>query len=359
MSAASPAPFSIVPVAPPEPQPEPTTAPPKELEPFVLKPRTEPVCQENWDYEDAPSFGFVRILWENAKFFTRLLLPYAVVIGLAVYGFVYRNELRTSVKELHAKLVSEMRPKPADLNAGSIDDDVDPDEYLGPGLSGLTGDNDDSKSEPADDGSMNVDAAARAIEAHVSINVPGSGSGSGVVCSMMGKHALILTNKSLVDHLYWVTNGDRQPNDLPPVKLAYSNGTEVSGEVVWVADGLINLAIIKAECLSTSMKAISWRPPAVPVREGDPVFYVDPGGKRTSEQVARATVTEVAKHAAGNSSVPIVKVSASQIPVGTALYNRQGELVAIHSPAVSPGSDTMALQVSVLETLQPAALLTQ
>ena len=319
----------------------------KPLAPFVLKPRTEPVSQENWLFEDAPTFGFARLVWEDIKYFTRVAVPYCVVIGLVIAAVVYRVEIKTNVSNMHAMLVQRMQP-----TAEAIEMPVDdPTEIIkGP-------DQGTAKEEPANSdtgGQISIDAAARAIQANVVLSIPGQSDGLGVVCGIVGSDALILTNRSSVDRAFLLTGRDQVPEELPRVTVGYANSTTSSGEVIWVADGKIDLAIIKAECLGR-IQPVNWRSNNL-AAEGDRVFYVDP--TQPTAEMVQTEITQVVKDPTAGVPVVKVNVSARQIPMGAGLYSENGELVAISGRGSLPGMSN-AIQVSVLETLQPAALLNQ
>ena len=318
----------------------------EKLAPFVLKPRTEPVSQENWLFEDAPTFGFARLIWEDIKFFTRLAIPYCVIIGLVVAAIVYRVELKSKVSEIHAMLVQRMRPAPEKMEM-PVDDAVGIMENLERDVAEeITASNDHVE--------ISIVAATRAIQANVILSIPGQGDGSGVVCGIVGTDALILTNRSSVDQMFLLTAGDQVSDEFPSVNVAYANNTKSVGEVIWVADGKIDLAIIKAECLGR-IQPVNWRSNNS-AAEGDRVFYVDPS--QTNTEMVQTEITQVVKEP--TAGVPVVKVNVStrKVPMGAGLYSENGELVAISGQGSLAGMSN-AIQVSVLETLQPAALLNQ
>jgi hypothetical protein len=322
----------------------------KKLAPFVIKPRTEPMSQENWNFDEVPTFGFGRIVWEDAKFFSRLALPYCVVIGLLVAGFVYRVELQATVGGIHAELVQRMRPVPDELempvDAAEIVKSlrVETNSDVGDGTAA------GKETEP----SMAVDAANRAIQANVVISIQGQRDGAGVVCGIVGTDALILTNRSSVDQMFFLTAGDQVSDELPSVNIAYANNTKSVGEVVWVADGKIDLAIIKAECLGR-IQPVRRRLGNL-IAQNDRVFYVAPA--LAVDELIETKITQVMEEPTDSVSVVKVNVSAQDVPMGSGLYSENGELVAIQGAGRLAGTGS-AIHVSVLEALKPAALLNQ
>ena len=154
--------------------------------------------------------------------------------------------------------------------------------------------------------------------------------------------------------MFLLTAGDQVSDEFPSVNVAYANNTKSVGEVIWVADGKIDLAIIKAECLGR-IQPVNWRSNNS-AAEGDRVFYVDPS--QTNAEMVQTEITQVVKEP--TAGVPVVKVNVStrKVPMGAGLYSENGELVAISGQGSLAGMSN-AIQVSVLETLQPAALLNQ
>jgi hypothetical protein len=277
-------------------------------------------------------------------FLGRTFLPYVIVASLIGAGYYYRTELQSNINRLHGKLVSELRPEV-----------VEPE----PPLDGAEPANDPSLEEanaPASDtANLNRDAAALAMQASVQVAVQGMDAGSGVVCDISGKDALVLTNLSLIDPTFRLTGVESSPSKLPRVQLIYSDATRATGEVVWVASGGVDLAIVRASGLSTGIQPM--KPVAsAAIAAGDPVFYVSSPGSIT-ERMARTVVLDVTADT-NVQATPVVQVEATELAVGTALYNRDGELVAISGQSdVLSGGTAMAVHVSALGDVDTPSLL--
>ncbi|MFK7819600.1 MAG: serine protease [Planctomycetaceae bacterium] len=317
-----------------------------ELPPFQIQPESEFSNVEDWDstdYED-PQPGSLKILFFNVLFLVRAIAPVASVAGLLFAGFYYFGDISQTVNQWHTKIATTMRPEPVDTGLGEILDEMPQSKPL---------------AKRALTENLSDQAASVAIQANVQLSVPGVSSGSGVICDVSGEEALILTKRSLIDQEFWISQGKitTSPAQLPNVELVYSDASQATGEVVWVAAGGVDLAIVRASAPVNGLKPVK-RQATSAVSIGDVVFYVEaPGG--FTERMARTTVLEVSEPGAdSDEDVPLVQVDSTALAIGSGLYNKAGELVAISGGSdVLAGGETTAVHISALGDLDTPSLL--
>ena len=192
----------------------------------------------------------------------------------------------------------------------------------------------------------------------VRLEIEGMAPAHGVVCAVDEQGACILTNRSTVDRLFSITGGPDSPPRLPTaaVRVVYADSSLAVAHVEWVATNGIDLALLRTDRVSSSVKPALWRG-GDQISPGDTVYFGHEMSN-SSWDVLRTAVQEVGRTTMGGRSIPIVQVRKQGLLAGTGLYNDTGELVAIAGPDsfATPANRQSAIQLTLLEELKPPGL---
>ncbi len=267
----------------------------------------------------------------------RTLFPFVAIACLLGAGFFYRDTIKEKVLQYHGKVAEAVRPKPM--------------EFAPPPP---------QETDVADVDPATAEAVDRVLRTNVRVAIEGIGTtGAGVVCSIVGSEAYIVTNRSVVDQSYSRTSGKVASYKLPDVQLEYSDFTKARGEVVWTEDGN-DLVIIRANRVGPQAQAADWKGPRE-VDTGDQVFFLD-GPVVTNDEgeteLQHTGIAEVRSEEQSDREIPIVTLDSTELPNGTGLFDKTGQLIAIAGPVHSTGTDdpAAAIVVSLLDQIRPDVL---
>ena len=164
-------------------------------------------------------------------------------------------------------------------------------------------------------------------------NLWGSAIGSGVILRVANGSALIVTNRHVVDSNFPDGGGDDSvklgEGDVLRVKLV--GQPNVVGQIVWMAGGGIDLALIRAAVTSDKPLAARWNV-APKATVGDPVFAVgNPHGLGWT--LTRGDVSQLRRQNQGGAALRVIQTSAAINPgnSGGGLYDENGHLIGINT----------------------------
>jgi serine protease Do len=205
----------------------------------------------------------------------------------------------------------------------------------------------------------------RAMSASVVLEVShgrliGAAAGSGVILELANDHALLVTNRHVVDPLFTGDGKDANNlDDLPPVKVRFIDQTEGAGKVVWMAPSGIDLALVRVPGPSSKAMAALWTAHR-PVRIADPVFAIgNPhrlGWTHTQGAVSQLRIQLVNGH-----KVRLIQTQTAINPgnSGGGLFDKEGYLIGIATwtsdKRLSEGLN-FAISLDALVDSQPAML---
>ncbi|NQV28509.1 MAG: trypsin-like peptidase domain-containing protein [Rhodopirellula sp.] len=164
-------------------------------------------------------------------------------------------------------------------------------------------------------------------------NLWGSAIGSGVILRIANGSALIVTNRHVVDSNFPGNHSDEpaEPGEGDSLRVKLVGQPNVVGQLVWVASGGIDLALIRAAVTSDKPLAAWWN--AVPnATLGDPVFAVgNPHGLGWT--LTRGDVSQLRQQRYGGSTLRVIQTSAAINPgnSGGGLYDENGYLIGINT----------------------------
>jgi len=181
---------------------------------------------------------------------------------------------------------------------------------------------------------------ARAMKSNVLIQTPGdlahlrgTGIGSGIIVRIQDKTAWIVTNRHVVDSAFSEDHSTAGEPALPSVRLtvkAYGQ-PPVSGQLVWMAPGGIDCALVTIPVTSDEIMAAIWdAEPDLAV--GNSVFAVgNPHGLGWS--YTRGDLSQLRLQSKGAREIRIIQTSAAINPgnSGGGLYDDQGHLLGINT----------------------------
>mgnify|MGYP002629306263 FL=1 len=177
----------------------------------------------------------------------------------------------------------------------------------------------------------------RAMMANVLIQVQqglgdlwGSAIGSGVILSISDGSALIVTNRHVVDSNFPGSDSD-EVDDGSTLRVKLVGQPNVIGQIVWMAQGGIDLALIRAPVTSDKALAAWWE--VVPrATLGDAVFAVgNPHGLGWT--LTRGDVSQLRRQNYGGTALRVIQTSAAINPgnSGGGLYDDDGHLIGINT----------------------------
>lgn len=180
----------------------------------------------------------------------------------------------------------------------------------------------------------------RAMMANVLIQVQqgmddlwGSAIGSGVILSIADGSALIVTNRHVVDSDFPGNDSNEtiEPGSGDTLRVKLVGQPNVIGQIVWMARGGIDLALIRAPVTSDKPLAAWWE--VVPrATLGDPVFAVgNPHGLGWT--LTRGDVSQLRRQSYGATALRVIQTSAAINPgnSGGGLYDNDGHLIGINT----------------------------
>jgi S1-C subfamily serine protease len=195
----------------------------------------------------------------------------------------------------------------------------------------------------------------RAMRANVSLD-HSQGQGSGVVVQRDGDEVIILTNRHVIDP----KRDDLAPDlkTLPRIRVSYYDDQSNPGQVLWVAPGGIDLAIVKARA-PRDIEPVPWSA-RTSVAAGQEVFAVgNPVGLGWT--YTRGVVSALRELSQDGHQVGIVQTD-TKITFGNSgggLYSQTGELIGINTAIVDPSLGSglgFAIRPHVLAELKPPGL---
>lgn len=200
----------------------------------------------------------------------------------------------------------------------------------------------------------------RAYRANVRIDVEGFGLGSGIVCEMPGETAMILTNRHVIDPEFEYSSAPTvDPKNLPMVEVTYVDGSKKPGEVIWVANDRVDLAVVRAICPASGVEVADWRE-TPRIRVGERVFAVgNPVGLGWT--LTQGSVSALRQRKLSKRNVPVVQIDATinQGNSGGGLYNESGQLIGINNFIIDPAraqNTGFAIRAEILKELKPKGL---
>lgn len=180
----------------------------------------------------------------------------------------------------------------------------------------------------------------RAMMANVLIQVQqgmddlwGSAIGSGVILRIANGSALIVTNRHVVDSSFPAHSSDEadDPDTGNGLRVKLVGQPNVAGQVVWMARGGIDLALIRAPVKSDKPLVAWWD--AIPrVTVGDSVFAVgNPHGLGWT--LTRGDISQLRRQNDRGTGVRVIQTSAAINPgnSGGGLYDQNGHLIGINT----------------------------
>lgn len=186
----------------------------------------------------------------------------------------------------------------------------------------------------------------------------GGGIGSGVILQIKDQDCLIITNRHVVDLSF--DGGAKEPDMAKlaqaKVEVLLVDQTARAGNVVWVAPGGIDLALVKIALPAREARAAKWEL-GRRINIGDPVFAVgNPHGLGWTH--TQGAVSQFRTQATGSHSVRVIQTQTAinKGNSGGGLYDREGYLIGINTWAqdkrVSEGLN-FTIALDILGQLRP------
>lgn len=158
-----------------------------------------------------------------------------------------------------------------------------------------------------------------------------SSIGSGVIVRICDGEVLILTNRHVVDPDFDPSKpAAGKPNTLTPDVMLVDQSVR-PGEVVWQADGGIDLALVRVACHSKEIMATKWRLGCSP-RLGDPVFAIgNPHGLGWTH--TQGAISQFRIQECDGLRIPVLQTQTVINPgnSGGGLYDKAGFLIGINT----------------------------
>jgi Trypsin-like peptidase domain/Domain of unknown function (DUF4190)/Prokaryotic RING finger family 1 len=190
----------------------------------------------------------------------------------------------------------------------------------------------------------------------------GKAIGSGVILKVEGGDALIVTNRHVVDRNFPSDNDNSAKTlaGLDRLNVRILGQPDREGQVVWMAPGQIDLALVRTPCSSTSMaQAALWRK-GRPMRVGETVFAIgnphDLGWSHT-----QGVISQFRSRTFDSRRIRIIQMQAAINPgnSGGGLYDTDGYCLGIntwtHDKSISEGIG-FAIALDTLSELAPPPL---
>jgi S1-C subfamily serine protease len=158
------------------------------------------------------------------------------------------------------------------------------------------------------------------------------GVGSGVILRIEHGTAYVLTNRHVVDFEFSDETGIEAAGDETPttaLSVKMLGQAALPANVVWLAPGGVDLAIVSTPVISSSALPATWRQP-LDLRVGDEVFAIgNPYGLGWSH--TSGSVSQFRDQLKTDREIRVIQTTAAVNfgNSGGGLYNRQGELVGI------------------------------
>lgn len=312
-----------------DPKPAGVTQPP--TEPFVIEPRSDLAISDVDDYEGPAEVTTAQLVWEDAKFFARAALPYVAVLSLLVGTFVFRQPIKGWLTAADEQMRSLANSDVPDGDRTALDEleqasgaalpDGNSTELNGtePATS------DESPDQVLEAGNPERIVRERVIETNVQIALKsGQESGPGVIFRITNDNkAIVLTSRSVVDPLFSIGINNPDPS-ISDVSLTFADKSTAVGRITWVGSDGLDVALIETSEYPQHVRPAKCA--GAPIGEGETLMFADIGktwavgyasvGKMSSSDKGKVTTFELAK-------------TETSVVGGTALYNKDGNLIAI------------------------------
>jgi Trypsin-like peptidase domain/Prokaryotic RING finger family 1 len=190
----------------------------------------------------------------------------------------------------------------------------------------------------------------------------GKAIGSGVILRVEGGKALIVTNRHVVDPKFPSDhdNSAAQLTRLGRLTVRILGQPDTEGQVIWMAPGQIDLALVRAPCSATSMgQAAPWEKGRA-MRVGEPVFAIgnphDLGWTHT-----QGVISQFRNRTYDSRRIRVIQTQAAINPgnSGGGLYDQQGYCLGINTwtadKSISEGIG-FAIALDTLVDLAPPPL---
>jgi S1-C subfamily serine protease len=190
----------------------------------------------------------------------------------------------------------------------------------------------------------------------------GTAIGSGVILRVDGGEALIVTNRHVVDPKFPSDNDNSaaQLGRIGRLTVRILGQPDTDGQVVWMAPGRIDLALVRAPCSSSSLGQAAFSEKGRPMRVGEPVFAIgnphDLGWSHT-----QGVISQFRSQTHDSRRIRVIQTQAAINPgnSGGGLYDRDGYCLGINTwtadKSVSEGLG-FAIALDTLFDLAPPPL---
>jgi hypothetical protein len=191
----------------------------------------------------------------------------------------------------------------------------------------------------------------------------GKAIGSGVILRIDRGDALIVTNRHVVDHDFPDSNDDNGADRLARlgrVTVRMLGQPDGEGQVVWLAPGQIDLALIRTACAAEGQAQTAPWQKGRPIRVGETVFAIG-NPHYLGWTHTQGVVSQLRTQVSGGRRVRVIQTQAAINPgnSGGGLYDREGYCIGINTwtgdKRVSEGIG-FAVALDTLSDLEPPAL---
>jgi hypothetical protein len=175
----------------------------------------------------------------------------------------------------------------------------------------------------------------RAMQANVLLErreAFGLSVGSGVILSVDGDEALIVTNRHVVDPGFNSSRSSTDPSRLAPLDVKTIGQQARPGRVVWLAPGGVDLALVRAPCPGDgSVEPAPWRQGRAS-RVGETVFAIG-NPQRLGWTHTQGVISQFRVQGVGGRQVRLIQTQAAINPgnSGGGLYDQEGYLLGINT----------------------------
>jgi hypothetical protein len=190
----------------------------------------------------------------------------------------------------------------------------------------------------------------------------GKAIGSGVILRIAQGDALIVTNRHVIDRNF-PSDYDGRPGrlgELDRLSVRILGQPDTEGQVVWMAPGQIDLALVRAPCSATSLgQAAPWQK-ARPMRVGEPVFAIG-NPHHLGWSHTQGVISQFRSRTYDARRIRIIQTQAAINPgnSGGGLYDLQGYCLGINTwtadKSISEGIG-FAIALDTLSALAPPPL---
>ncbi len=190
----------------------------------------------------------------------------------------------------------------------------------------------------------------------------GKAIGSGVILKIEGGDALIVTNRHVIDRNFPSDNDNsaRTLAGLDRLNVRILGQPDREGQVVWMAPGQIDLALVRTPCSSTSMAQAALWQKGRPMRVGETVFAIgnphDLGWTHT-----QGVISQFRSRTFDSRRIRVIQMQAAINPgnSGGGLYDTNGYCLGINTwtpdKSISEGIG-FAIALDTLSDLAPPPL---